>query len=84
MDIQLKSYKKDFQYSYSLGVFPTLELIKYKREETLMVLLSADSTENEGVIKIIELCNKYNIKFEINDKAINRISKRKLLCHRSI
>ena len=76
MDIQLKSYKKDFQYSYSLGVFPTLELIKYKREETLMVLLSADSTENEGVIKIIELCNKYNIKFEINDKAINRISKK--------
>ncbi len=76
MDIQLKSYKKDFQYSYSIGVFPTLELINNKKEDVLMVLLSIDSRENEGVKKIIDLCNEYNIEFQINDKAISRISKK--------
>lgn len=76
MDIQLKSYKKDFEHSYSLGVFPTLELIKYRREDTLMVLLSPDGKENEGIMKIIELCKEYKIDFEVNQKAINRISKK--------
>lgn len=76
MDIQLKSYKKDFEHSYTLGVFPTLELIKNKREEVLMVLLSSAGNENEGVRKIIDLCNEYNIPVQVNDKAINRISKK--------
>ncbi|WP_352419160.1 TrmH family RNA methyltransferase [Proteiniborus sp.] len=76
MDVQLKSYKKDFEYSYSLGVFPTLELINNKREEVLMVLLSSSGKENEGVKKIIDLCNRHNIQVQINDKAINRISKK--------
>ncbi|SCG84058.1 RNA methyltransferase, TrmH family [Proteiniborus sp. DW1] len=76
MDIQLKSYKKDFQYSYAIGVFPTLELLKYKKEEVLMVLLSSDGQENEGVKKIIDICNEHKIQVQINDKAINRISKK--------
>ncbi len=32
--------------------------------------------ENEGVIKIIDICKENNIKCEINNKAINRISKK--------
>lgn len=76
MDIQLKPYKKDFEYAYSIGVFPTLELLKYKKEEVLMVLLGSAGKENEGVKKIIDLCNEYNIQIQINDKAINRISKK--------
>lgn len=76
MDIQLKSYKKDFEHSYSIGVFPTLELLNNKREEVLTVLLSTAGNENEGVKKIVDLCNEYNIEIQINDKAINRISKK--------
>lgn len=34
--------------------------------------------ENEGVIKIIDICKENNIKCEINNKAINRISKNKI------
>lgn len=76
MDIQLKPYKKDFQYTYTIGVFPTLELLTYKKEELLMVLLSTDGQENEGVKKIIDICNEQKIQIQINDKAINRISKK--------
>lgn len=76
MEIQLKPYKKDFEYAYSVGVFPTLELLKYKKEEVLMVLLSSTGQENEGVKKIIDICNENTIEIQINDKAINRISKK--------
>ncbi len=76
MDIQLKPYKKDYQYTYSIGVFPTLELLKYKKEKVLMVLLSDHGHENEGVKKIIDICNEHDIQIQINDKAINRISKK--------
>lgn len=76
MEIQLKPYKKDFQHAYSIGVFPTLELLKYKREEVLMVLLSSNGMENQGVRKIIDMCDEYNIEVQINDKLVNRISKK--------
>ena len=76
MDIQLKPYKKDFQYTYSIGVFPTLELLKYKKEEVKMILLSSDGQENEGVRKIIDICKEHNILIQINDKAMTRISKK--------
>lgn len=76
MEVQLKSYKKDFEYSYTLGVFPTLELLNFQRDKVIEVVLSSDAMENEGVIKIIDICKENNIKYEINNKAINRISKK--------
>ncbi|NMA86067.1 MAG: TrmH family RNA methyltransferase [Tissierellia bacterium] len=76
MKVQLKAYKKDFEYSYTLGVFPTLELLSFQRDKVIEVILSSDAMENEGVIKIIDICKENNIKCEINNKAINRISKK--------
>lgn len=76
MNVQLKSYKKDFEYSYSFGVFPTLELIENRRDEVLLVLISSSGLENGGVKKILELSEKFNIQTQVNDKAINRIAKK--------
>jgi TrmH family RNA methyltransferase len=76
MDVQLKAYKKDFEYSYTLGVFPTLELLNSQIDKVIEVVLSSEGMENEGVIKIIDICKEYNIKYEINNKVINRISKK--------
>lgn len=74
MDIQLKPYKKDFEYSYSLGVFPTLELLEHKREHIIMILISSKGEKNHGVMKIIDICKGLGIEVQINDKAVNRIS----------
>lgn len=76
MDVQLKSYKKDFDYSYSLGVFPTLELLNFQAHKVIKVVISQNGMENQGVIKILDICKKENIEIQINDKAINRISKK--------
>ncbi len=76
MDVQLKSYKKSFEYSYSLGVFPTLELLNFKHDKVIKVVISENSRENQGVMKILDICKKKGIEVEINNKAINRISKK--------
>ncbi len=76
MDVQLKSYKKDFDYSYTLGVFPTLELLNFQIDNVIKVIISQSGMDNQGVIKILDVCKEKNIEVQINDKAINRISKK--------
>ena len=77
MDVKLKAYKKDFEYSYTLGVFPTLELLNFQMDKVIKIILSEDGMENEGVKKIIDICEENNIECQMNNKAINRISKKK-------
>ncbi len=74
MSLQLKPYKKEFDYSYSFGVFPTLELLLKRPQNALKVLVSAKGEKNEGVGKIREVCHQRNVEFEVNDRAVERLS----------
>jgi TrmH family RNA methyltransferase len=71
--MDIKSYKKNYDYSYTFGMFPTVELIQSKPDKVIKVLVSSHY-KSESDTDIFELCKRYNIKTEINDKAINRIS----------
>ena len=71
---QIKKYRKNFDYSYTLGIFPTIELLKHKGESVLRILISSSGEENRGVSEIIEICKNKAIRFEVNDKLINRLS----------
>lgn len=74
MDVPIKAYKKDFAHSYTLGVFPTLELLQRQPGSAMQVLLDSRGTKNEGVSKIKEICSGKRIPFEINDKVVSRLS----------
>jgi TrmH family RNA methyltransferase len=74
MDFRLKRYRKDFQHSYSNGVYSTIELFKYRPGNVVKLLLSSSGGNNEGIVRIKELCKKYDVPYEVNDKIINRIS----------
>ncbi|HKP51979.1 MAG TPA: TrmH family RNA methyltransferase [Chloroflexia bacterium] len=74
MSLQLKPYKKEFDYSYSFGVFPTVELVANRPQSVLKVLVSAKGEKNEGVRKLRESCRKRNIEFEVNDRLVERLS----------
>jgi TrmH family RNA methyltransferase len=71
--MDIKIYKKSFEHSYALGIFPTVELITSKPESVIKVLISS-SYRADSDMDIFQLCKKYNIKTEINDKVINKIS----------
>lgn len=71
--MEIKSYKKSFEHSYTFGMFPTVELITSRTADVIKVLVSSNY-RSDNSMDIFELCKKYNIKTEINDKAINKIS----------
>lgn len=67
----VKPYKKEFDYSYALGAFPTVELIKKRPEQVTEVLLHSTFTDRE---LIMSLCREHNIPVLENDKTIARLS----------
>ena len=72
---RLKRYQKDFEYSYSFGTYPTLDLLKYRKEKVLKILFKSEVSEDSRVVEEIkDICEKENIPFEINDRTIDRIA----------
>lgn len=67
----MKPYKKNFDYSYTLGAFPTIELIKSRPENVKCVYIHSSFTDTESIKQI---CDSYNIQILQNDKLFNRIS----------
>jgi len=74
MNIRLKRYRKDYTYSYSNGVFSTIELLNAHPEHVARVIVSSSGEGNDGIEKIRKRCKEYDIPVEINDKTVNRIS----------
>lgn len=71
MQKAFKPYKKNFDYSYSFGAFPTIELIKARPEKVIKVFTSGSYREMD---ELSSLCEKRNIELEVNDKAVLRLS----------
>ncbi|HAM79267.1 TrmH family RNA methyltransferase [Ornithinibacillus bavariensis] len=71
-----KLYKKEYDYSYSLGVFPTIELLQNHPKTTEKVLLHPNGNENQGVRKIVEFCNQHGILVETNEKLVSKLSRK--------
>lgn len=67
----VKPYKKSYLYSYTLGAFPTIEMIKNKAEIVKEVIISSDLNDTEI---ITNLCNKNQIKLSVNDKLVSKLS----------
>lgn len=73
--MDIKTYKKHFEHSYTLGIFPTVELINSRAQSVIKILVSSNYRP-DSKMDIFDLCKKYNIKTEINDQAISKISQK--------
>lgn len=69
--MDVKNYKRDFEYSYTLGAFPTFELIKAMPEQAVEIFAHSGFTDME---KLEGLCAEKGVKLSVNDKIINRLS----------
>lgn len=67
----IKPYKKSADYSYTLGAFPTIELIQSKAKKVREILVHSTFTDTE---KLEELCHKNQIPLRVADKQIARLS----------
>ena len=72
-DVPLKKYAKKMEYSYTLGAFPTIELLKNQPEHVLKVLLHPDM-DSQIQLEIIEgLCKQHRIPLEWAGKSVEKI-----------
>lgn len=69
--MDIKTYKKDFDHSYTLGAFPTFELLEAMPENIISVFSGSGFTDIE---KLESKCREKNVPFGINDKVINKLS----------
>ena len=67
----VKPYKKEFDYSYALGAFPTVELIKKRPDRVTEVFIHSSFTDRD---MIEALCKENGIPVRENDKTIARLS----------
>ena len=67
----IKPYKKSFDYSYTLGAFPTIELIKSRPECVRGVYIHSTFTDKKHVVS---LCIEHHIPVLEGDKTIARVS----------
>jgi TrmH family RNA methyltransferase len=74
MHLKLIPYKKRLDYSYSFGVFPTLELMAHKPDQVARVLMSPKGERNAGVEQIKKICASRKIPVEMADGLVNKLS----------
>lgn len=67
----IKQYKKSFDYSYTLGAFPTIELIKSRPECVRGVYIHSTFTDRDYVES---LCRQNQIPVLNSDKTIAKVS----------
>jgi TrmH family RNA methyltransferase len=69
-----RSYKKDFSFSYAIGVSPVIELLNHKGDKVTKVYIHPKGEKNSGVGKIVDSCKKLSIPIETNAGFIENIS----------
>lgn len=74
MEFKIEKYKKENDYSFTFGAFPTFELIKNKPNHAVCLLLHSKLKVSEDIQKLISLCDNLKIEIKYDDKTINKIA----------
>ena len=67
---KLEPYSRKLDYSYALGVFPSLMLMEAHPEKIQRLLLHPDGLKNEGVIKLRDMCARLHVREEMADRVL--------------
>jgi len=70
----MKAYKKDFAYSYCLGVFPLLELLKFHPDQVLQINLNPKGETNRGLEEIKKIAKVKKLPIEYSAGMIENLT----------
>lgn len=70
----LEAYRRELDYSYAPGMFPSLEALGKRPELVRRLLLSTRAEDSEGLRKLTALAQANHIRIEEAGKALSRIS----------
>lgn len=68
-----RAYEKDGDISYSMGAFPTVELIKRRKEDVIAIALGSKLKMTDELEKILESVKD---KVVTDDRAVSRVAKK--------
>ncbi|MBN1917267.1 MAG: TrmH family RNA methyltransferase [Verrucomicrobia bacterium] len=71
--MKLKRYDKAFDYSYAVGMFPTLELLEAKPELVLRVVLHSKCASADAIEQIESHAARHGFPVEQNDRLIDKL-----------
>ena len=72
--MRLKRYNKSLDYSYTFGMYPTIELLRAKPDKVVQIITHSRLSDEEGAGIINASAEKHGIPLECNDRLIDRLS----------
>lgn len=72
--MKIEKYSKDKEYSYTLGAFPTYELVKHKAQFVEKIIIHSKLKISKDVEKFLTTCESKNIPVVQDDKTINKLA----------
>jgi len=70
----MKRYLKKLPYSYTFGIYPTIELLKKRGDKVKAIYLHSNLEGNESSQTIRKLALRHRVKIEVNNKLIKKLS----------
>jgi TrmH family RNA methyltransferase len=72
--MRLRRYNKTLDYSYTFGIYPTIELLRTKPDGVVQIITHSRLSGEEGSRIISALAEKHGITLEYNDRLIDKLS----------
>ena len=72
--MDIKKYDKDESISYTIGAFPTYELLRQKPQYVRAIILHDKCETTDDVQKILDIAKSNNIKVFTNSKLVEKIA----------
>ena len=72
--MKYKRYNTDLDYSYTLGIYPTIELLKNQAKFVVKIVLHSKFSSEKGSLIIKDYTAKYGIEIEHSDRLIQTLS----------
>ena len=69
----MEKYKKEMDYSYTFGIFPTFELLNNKPECVIKIMIHEKLKITDDTKKLISICKEKHIEIEYCTKQIEKI-----------
>lgn len=67
----IKKYSKTANYSYTIGFFPTFELLKYQKEQFKQLYVSNNAIDSDGYLKLKNMLSFQQI--VVSDKIFSKL-----------
>ena len=72
--MRLKRYNKTLGYSYTFGIYPTIELLRAKPDRVVQIITHSRLSDEEGFRIVNTSAERHGITLECNDRLIEKLS----------